>query len=334
MVVITNHNLNELVHQEEVQHQGFSESVTSSNFIEANTLKVSLEHLKNECNIPVFAKDNESTISHYQFINEIANSVNGFFEHEETLAPQIRVSHVIKGRIPSAIGKPVKELLENEKTIYYERCAFIIEIPSVKANVNGNELILSVGGVRAYNQENLYSCKSLEKFKLFIGFKNNVCTNLCVSSDGFTNEIRIGSRGELPDIATELFNSYNRKEHLLFMQKMNEFVLNEKQFAHLIGKLRMYFHLPKSDKSKLFSIGLNDGQVGSIVRDYYTCPNFGRNDDGSISLWQLYNLLTEANKSSYIDTNFERNVNAYELIENLANSIEYNNPNWLLHNII
>ena len=45
------------------------------------------------------------------------------------MMPSIRVSHQIKGRVPSAIGKPVKELKENEKTIYYERMAFLIEIP-------------------------------------------------------------------------------------------------------------------------------------------------------------------------------------------------------------
>lgn len=44
---------------------------TSTNpFIEANTQEVSLEHLKKDCIIPVFSKDNESTISHYQFINQ------------------------------------------------------------------------------------------------------------------------------------------------------------------------------------------------------------------------------------------------------------------------
>ena len=33
-------------------------------FIEANTIEASLEHLRNDCIIPVFAKDNEATLSH------------------------------------------------------------------------------------------------------------------------------------------------------------------------------------------------------------------------------------------------------------------------------
>ena len=43
---------------------------TNKNFIEANTKKVTLEHLKKDCIIPVFAKDNESTISHYEFVQK------------------------------------------------------------------------------------------------------------------------------------------------------------------------------------------------------------------------------------------------------------------------
>lgn len=37
-------------------------------FIEANTLQVDLSHLKSDCIIPVFSKDNEKTIAHQEFI--------------------------------------------------------------------------------------------------------------------------------------------------------------------------------------------------------------------------------------------------------------------------
>ena len=58
------------------------------------------------------------------------------------------MSHVIKGRIPEAIHKPANQLLESDKTIYYERCAFVIEIPTIYETVNGNRLTLTIGGVR------------------------------------------------------------------------------------------------------------------------------------------------------------------------------------------
>ena len=93
------------------------------NFIEANTTEVSLRHLQNECTIPVFAKDNECTISHFEFIDSTKEVIEDILQFKGVLKPDIRVSHVIKGRVPTAIGKPAKELLNEEKTIYYERCA-------------------------------------------------------------------------------------------------------------------------------------------------------------------------------------------------------------------
>ena len=307
------------------------QNTSTGNFIEANTKQVHLEHLKNDCIIPVFSKDNESTISHFQFINETKKCVQALFPNVEVLPPNIRVSHTIKGRIPSAIGKPAKELLDHEKTIYYERCAFVIEIPEIFQEVNGNKISLSIGGVRAYNQENLYSTKSLEKFKVFIGFKNWVCTNLCISTDGFSNEIRIGSISDLYQQIEQLFKNYNQEQHLETMLAMNQIYISEEQFAHFIGKCRMYNHLTKKEKKEVFPIALNDGQLNSVVKSYYVDPNF-KKEGRDLSLWKLYNLFTGANKSSYIDNHLERNVNAYELTQNLANSIQNDSYNWLLSN--
>lgn len=326
MELITNINPNEMV----VQNNQIAKN--KSSFIEANTNNVSLEHLQKDCIIPVFSKDNESTISHYQFIEKVYEVAMNMYPNELVQQPDIRVSHVVKGRIPSAIGKPAKELMEHEKTIYYERCAFLIEIPTILNNINGNMLTMSIGGVRAYNQENLYSRKSLEKFKLFIGFQNKVCTNLCISTDGFSNEIRVGSVESLETSIDELLSNYDMNKHLGMMERMSMYSLNERQFAHFIGKLRMYQHVSKSDKQLVTPFLLNDSQINNAVKDYYTCPNFKREEDGRINLWNLYNLFTEANKSSYIDSNLERNVNVYEFMNILGNSIQNKTPNWYLSN--
>ena len=50
---------------------------------------------------------------------------------------------------------------------------------------------------------NLYSKKGAEKFKVFIGFKNLVCCNMCVSTDGYRSELKVMS-------TTELFNAVMR----------------------------------------------------------------------------------------------------------------------------
>ena len=140
-------------------------------FVEANTKEVTIQHLTNECVVPVFSKDNEITISHPNFIETVWNAAHNFFQGEQISEPDVRVSHVIKGRIPEAIHKSVNQLLETDKTIYYERMAFCFEIPTIYEDIEGNRLNLSIGGVRAYNHENLYSKKGAEKFKVFIGFK-------------------------------------------------------------------------------------------------------------------------------------------------------------------
>ena len=143
------------------------EQAAEKHFITANTIAGNLYEMKAHHLIPVFSKDNESTISHSEFV-EITNEVAGrFFKGERLLLPSIRVSHSIKGRTPEAMGKPAKELLEHERTLYYERCAFIIELPGITETVSGNSLSLTIGGVRAYNHENLYNRKSEEKFKIF-----------------------------------------------------------------------------------------------------------------------------------------------------------------------
>ena len=38
----------------------------------------------------------------------------------------------------------------------------------------------------------------------------------------------------------------------------------------------------------------------------------------------------EANKSSYIDSNLERNANAFEFVSDLANSMQNQTQNWFL----
>ena len=81
-------------------------------------------HLKNECIIPVFSKDNEVTISHHSFIEAVYDAANEVFRGERVDNPDVRVSHIIKGRIPEAMDKPVNLLLDSDRAIYYERMMF------------------------------------------------------------------------------------------------------------------------------------------------------------------------------------------------------------------
>mgnify|MGYP006304703059 CR=1 FL=1 len=127
------------------------QETSDSHFMAANTKQIDLDELSQKHTIPVFAKDNESTKAHQQFVDTVSYVADQIFGGETILKPAVRVSHPIKGRMHSAVGKPAKELQGHEKTLYYERMAFAVEIPSINGKVADNSLNLTIGGVRAYN---------------------------------------------------------------------------------------------------------------------------------------------------------------------------------------
>ncbi|GAA4803395.1 DUF3871 family protein [Litoribaculum gwangyangense] len=325
-IAIQNDTDNQIISEEEIMT-----GQSKSPFIEANTKEVSLDYLKKDCIIPTF-KDLECTLAHHEFIQTTEECVKSIFEGQQITKPVIRASHKVLGRIPSAIDKPVKALLENEKTQYFERMMFKIDVPSINEIINGNSLNLSIIAVRAYNQENLYSNKNYEKFKIGIGFLNFVCTNMCLSSDGVVEELRASSVKELKSKITGVLSSYEIQNHLNNLKLLSRYYLTEKQFAKFLGRCRMYYYLSKVERKQVPSLLLNDGQINAVTKGYYEDENFSRNSDGTISLWCLYNLLTGSVKSSYIDTFLSRNVNAYELVNELGISMKNNIPNWFLDN--
>lgn len=301
-------------------------------FIDANTISCSLAEIKKNHIIPVYIKDNETLISQTDFIETTIDVIKDIYYNEHILQPIVRVSHPMKGRIPEARNKPAIELLEYERTLYYERMAFIIEIPSIQGEVGGNPLSLTVGGVKSYNLDNLYSKKgSDEHFKVFIGFKNTVCTNMCVWSDGFIGDLKVSSLGQLKACILNLVERYNAGFQLYQMEQLTKYVLSENQFANLIGRCRMYQHLPFEQKKDIPSLLMSDTQINSICKDFYRDRNFCRDQNGNINLWRLYNLFTSANKSSYIDQFLDRNVNAFQLVEQIRYVLEEKRHCWYLN---
>lgn len=303
-------------------------NIQTSPFIEANTESVSLSYLKQQCVIPVFTKDNEITISHQEFIEAALSSLKTVFGNVMFESPEIRVSHQIKGRTPDALHIPAKDLEEHQRTTYFERMAFIIKLPSICDTINGNKLSLTIGGVRAYNLENLYNKKSYEKFKFFIGFQNMVCCNLCVSTDGFQSEIRAMTTLDLEDKMIKVLQGYDASLHLQKMKFLTEQSLTEKDFAQIIGKGRLYNYLPKKEKSLLPELLLNDGHFSTIAKDYYQDESFCRDGNGEINLWEFYNLLTGSNKSSYLDTFLDRGANAFEFTQGISKALSDSNSNY------
>lgn len=303
---------------------------SSGSFIEANTKEIDMRELRHDCIIPVFAKDNESTISHNQFIEIVHNTASQFYEGETLLQPAIRVSHPIKGRIPEAMGKPANLLEDEEKTTYYERMAFLIEIPGIYDTVANNHVTLCIGGVRAYNHENLYGKKTAERFKVFIGFQVQVCCNLCISTDGFKAEIKARTFHELSHEVFNMLSEYDLTRPLNELKQLPNYQLSESQFAQLIGRLRMYPHLPDEKQKSIPSIDLGESQINAVVKGYFHDSSFRRNQSGEVSLWQLYNLFTGASQSSYIDRFLARNVSALAFTKGLKTALKEGSRSWYL----
>lgn len=322
--------LAQVVPQEEVIiEQGLPERRP---FIVSNTIDCAFEDLKYRHIIPVFVKDNEPAINHSDFIEVVQEVAQTFYRGETIFQPSIRVSHPIKGRTPEARLKQAKDLQENEKTLYYERMAFALEIPTITDTVSSNQLSLTIGGIKAYNLDNLYNRKGVdEHFKLYVGFQNKVCTNLCISSDGYVRDLKVKSIEQLMDGILSMVQRYDPMLHLKQMKRMDRALLTEQQFATLIGRCRMYAHVPKELKKEIAPMEFVDTQLGSVVRDYYTDESFCRNADGSINLWKVYNLFTGSNKSSYIDTFLDRADNAYQFTTSLASAVENKHYNWFLN---
>ena len=291
-------------------------------FIEANTQHVFLKHLEQDCIIPVFSKDNERTLSHQEFIEATYQAIENVFGSQSASLPEIRVSHTVKGRVPDAIHKSAKDLFEHEKTIYYERMAFAIEIKGFTNSIGGNLLTLTVGGVRAYNTENLFNKKVLEHFKFFIGHNNHVCFNMKVSSDGFVEDLRVSNMKELSSKITEIIRRYNVENHLAKMRSFVQQTVTEHQFAQILGKCRLYQFLPKTEKQRIPLLSFTDTQITAVAREYFQDENFSRAAKGEIDLWRMYNLFTGANKSSYIDQFLNRSVNAFELVTGINDAVE------------
>ena len=309
------------------------ESPTSDlHFINGNTIAMPMEQIKLNHLIPVFIKDNEPVISQIDFIETVLDAVKKVFPGERILKPVVRVSHPVKGRIPEAKDKPAIELQEYEKTVYYERAAFIIELPDIADVINGNHVCLTVGGIKNYSSDSLYNRKGAdEHFKVFIGFQNKVCLNLSLWSDGFIGDLKVKTRAQLFNASYSLFASYDAVTHLGAIKRFENYSLTEQQFAHVIGRSRMYQNLPVELKEHIPALSFGDNLIGTICRDYYKDNSFCRMENGDINLWNLYNLFTGANKSSYIDTFLDRSVNAYQFIDNIRIALDNQGTNWFLN---
>ena len=306
-----------------------------SHFIESNTQPITLAELSEKSIVPTFA-DNTLTVSHSGFINSVLEAGRNVFGQ---LTPaDIRVSHQINGRVPSALHKKANELKDNEKTVYFQRMAFIAQVEGLTRIINGQPVHLCIGGVRAYNEDKLYGRQSPMKFKFFVGWQVRVCTNLCLTCDGFTGNTDCMTQSDILEKATQLFSGFEPKmdENLHLLENLGNTMISEEQFCNVIGRLRLYQALSARTKSELElpDVILGDSLVNAAVRGYIENPNFKKDPDTDfITLWQMLQLFNEAAKQTYIDKWLERNQNCTDFCLGLQQTIEGENADyeWFLN---
>lgn len=313
MVIESESTVNETITlQEEIRHP---------NFIESNTSGITLEELTYRNIIPTFC-DNTLTISHQNFIGAVSKAAGQIFG--ELTPVECRVSHPIIGRIPSAQNKKADELTEEEKTIFYQRLAWVCHVKDLARTINGQTVNLCIGGVRAYNEDRLYRPQTPMKFKIFAGWKVRVCSNLCLTCDGFSGTIECMTEADIMQKASELFSGFKacKEETLGLLENLQSTPVSEELFCKITGRLRLYQFLPVSEQKRLPSLNIGDQAINTMVKGYVSNPCFGKKEGKDITCWDLLQLANEAVKSAYIDRWLERNLNCTDFASGIQRAIE------------
>lgn len=303
------------------------------NFIESNTQAITLEELTNKNIIPTFC-DNTLTISHQNFIGAVVKVAQNVFG--ELTMPELRVSHPIIGRIPSAQHKKASELTDEEKTVFYQRMAWCCRVKNLTRTINGQTVHLVIGGIRAYSEDKLYNRQSPQKFHLFCGWRVRVCSNLMLTCDGNSGTIECLTEADIMQKSLELFTAFNphKEDTLRLLENLHNTPITETQFCNIIGRLRLLQNLPVAEQKLHPSCTIGDQAVNAMVKNYVSDPNFGKKEGEEYTCWNLLQNSTGAIKSSYIDRWLDRNQNCTDFaigIQKALNGEDTEGYDWFLN---
>ena len=102
--------------------------------------------------------------------------------------------------------------------------------------MNGEEVNLCIGGVRSLNEENLYARKSPEKFKIFIGWRVRVCSNLMLTNDGLTGRLEVMSDTDIYSSALRLFQDFKPEQNLRLLENLGRTKISQERRCGIGGK--------------------------------------------------------------------------------------------------
>jgi hypothetical protein len=161
------------------------------------------------------------------------------------------------------------------------------------------------------------------KFRIFVGWQVRVCSNLCLTTDGYSGTIDCITEADIMQKSFELFNAFNpNKENTLqLLENLHSTQISEEQFCKIIGRMRLYQYLPNNEQKQLPLLTIGDQAVNAMVKNYVTNPNFGKKT-GEITCWNLLQFANEAVKASYIDSWLDRNKNCTDFAIGIQKALE------------
>lgn len=309
-----------------IPSQGIIEDVMPESipaFIESNSNAITLEELDKDCIIPTFA-DLNPTISHQSFANTVRQAAMRVFPNDSFGSVECRVSHQINGRTPDAIHLPAKELKPWQMTKFFQRMCFAMELTTLTPTINSQPVRLTIGGVRSLHETNMYGRQIPQKFRIFIGYRVRVCSNMMLTCDGLTESLSCLTEADIFQHAYQLFSNFNAQKTLSELESLSDTTLTTEQFCQFIGRCRLYSAMPEKQKKQLQlpQILLGDSILNAATRGFISNPNFGANGNDVITTWQLMQLLNEAAKQSYIDVWADRNANSTEIALGIQRTLE------------
>ena len=295
------------------------EAENHPHFIEANTSGITLKELTEKNIIPTFG-DNSLTISHQNFIGAVTQAAGEVFG--ELTPVECRVSHPIIGRIPSAQHKKASELTGEEKTVFYQRLAWVCHMSNLVRTINGQPTHLCIGGVRAYNEDKLYNKRSPMKFKIFVGWQVRVCSNLMLTCDGFTGSVECMTEADILQKSMELFSAAQGRDTFAPGRSEGDSshrgtVLQTRGKAETVS-------VPSRIRAKKITLPANRRSSRKCDGKGLCFQSRFRKEGEEFTCWNLLQLATEAVKSAYINCWLERNQNCTDFAVGIQNAVRSN----------
>ena len=301
-------------------------------FITANSEELSKEALSQDL-VPVFSRSNDTAISTLEFVTTCEAAMQDFYRGETVDPATIRGSHIIRGRTSDALNIPTDLLRDEQRTHYYERVIFAVEVSSIYEDINGNRCVLSLVGFKNYGADNLRGRLAVQNFTVAVSLTNTICSNGCIFSENIKH-ILATTPAQIYESVMELLKNYDLTRHANALRTLNDTSMTKEQFIYLLGAMRYYSYLTTQEQRKILPnpILITESLWNSVARQFTNDQNFSGDETG-IDMWRFYNLLTGSNKNSYLHTYLERASNSTDIAFGLAEALngDTSSPyNWFL----